>query len=129
MDVVQGRLVLLLLLLCSVQTDAQYAKTSYYTDTTSDCYISGFLLIRTDDVVNVNSRNPNGRASSDVLRCAIKFRPADQNAIMDMDFSYFTIADKDVTLRVEVSGAGVKNNSNNHNKNNKISKNNNYKSS
>ena len=75
-------------------------------DSASDCYISGYLLMRTDSVVNVFSRRP-GSSTSDVLQCTVRFKPDDQRAIMDITFTDFIISDSDVTLRVDLTGGGV----------------------
>ena len=75
-------------------------------DSANDCHISGYLLMRTDSVVNVFSRRP-GSSNSDVLRCTVRFKPDDQRAIMDITFTDFIISDSDVTLRVDLTGGGV----------------------
>ena len=75
-------------------------------DSVSDCRISGYLLIPTDNVVNVFSRRP-GSSTSDVLLCTMRFKPQDERAVMDVTFTDFIMSDSDVTLRVDLTGGGV----------------------
>ncbi|KAL8621817.1 hypothetical protein ACOMHN_016303 [Nucella lapillus] len=86
---------------------AQFAKSSpYFMDSTSDCYNAGYLLIGSDGVVNVNSRDPNSE-SSKIRQCTIRFRPEDIRHIIDVSFSQFSISDPGVTLHVDVARAGT----------------------
>ncbi|KAL8612752.1 hypothetical protein ACOMHN_033751 [Nucella lapillus] len=96
---------LIFCLFCAHHTEAQYAKGSYFLDASSDCYIPGYLLIRTEEVVNIASRKP-GSSKSDILRCTVRFKPDDDRDIIDVSFTHMTISDKGVTLRVDLAGAG-----------------------
>lgn len=78
-----------------------------FMDSRSDCYLGGYLLIPTGNVVNINSRNPVG-GDSDILSCTYRFKPQDSGAVMDVRFNSFTLSDCDITLRVELSGANVR---------------------
>ena len=71
------------------------------------CGYSGYLLMNEGDVVNVFSRHPSSTTSS-ILSCRMTFRPKDERDIMDVSFTDFSINDKDVTLKVELTGASVR---------------------
>lgn len=99
-------LILAVLLSCFAVSDSQFAKSSYYMDTQSDCGTVGWMLLATDGVVNVFSRKP-GTTTSSILSCSLRFKPSDERDILDVSFRDVVISDRDVTMRVELSGAST----------------------